>query len=151
MVKKTKNLKYYEGVGRRKTSVARVRLFLVGKEKELTVKSKKIKQGEIFVNEKPVDKFFPSLFFKAKYLQPLQLTNSEDRFAISVIVRGGGINGQLDAMILALSRALEKSDKETFRPLLKKAGLLTTDSRIRERRKTGRGGKARKAKQSPKR
>lgn len=151
MVKKTKNLKYYEGVGRRKTSVARVRLFLVGKEKELTVKSKKIKQGEIIVNGKPIDKFFPSLFFKAKYLQPLQLTNSEDRFAISVIVRGGGKNGQLDAMILALSKALEKSDKETLRPLLKKAGFLTTDSRIRERRKAGRGGKARKAKQSPKR
>jgi len=70
---------------------------------------------------------------------------------ISVNVTGGGVMGQLDAVTHGIARALAKVDKEEFRPVLKKAGLLTRDSRIRERRKVGMGGKARRKKQSPKR
>lgn len=151
MPKKVKNLQYYEAVGRRKSAVARVRLFLTGKEKSATVGGIKIKAGEIFVNKKPIANFFGSVAEREQYLQPLKLTNNSDRFAISVLVKGGGESGQLDAIVSGISRALEVLDKESYRPLLKKQGLLTRDSRIRERRKVGTGGKARRQKQSPKR
>lgn len=70
---------------------------------------------------------------------------------MTFFVQGGGKKGQLGAIIHGLARAIEKTDKETLRPILKKAGLLTRDSRTRERRKVGTGGKARRVKQSPKR
>ena len=99
----------------------------------------------------PIQQLFPSLYEKEYYSMPLKLTNSLDRFAVTVQIFGGGKKGQLDALVHGLSRALELVDKETFRPLLKKEGLLTRDPRKKERRKVGKGGKARKAKQSPKR
>ncbi len=143
---------YIESVGKRKEAVARVRLFMVkGKDKVVTIDGVKIKQGEIFVNKKPIEQIFASKAHKVQYLAPLKLVNAEGRFAISVIVKGGGSRGQLDALVHGLARALEKSDKENMRPLLKKAGLLTRDARIRERRKVGTGGRARRKKQSPKR
>jgi small subunit ribosomal protein S9 len=158
MAKKIKNLQYYEAIGRRKESLARVRLYLVsGKEKTVTVKSKeakeliKIKQGEIFVNHKPIASYFSSNAEKSQYLKPLKVTNNEDRFAVSVLIRGGGLVGQLEALVLGLSRAIEKADKDSYRPILKKEGFLTRDARTRERRKVGTGGKARRQKQSPKR
>lgn len=149
--KKEKTIHYYEGTGRRKEAVARVRLYIVGKDKTATVNGAKIKQGEIVVNKKPVDTFFHSLQEKIQYLAPFKLTNNEERFAVSVLIRGGGKKGQLEALIHGVARALEKSDKETLRPLLKKEGLLTRDPRVRERRKVGTGGKSRRVKQSPKR
>jgi len=151
MAKKTKNVKYYEAVGRRKSAVARVRLYVVNKEKIATIGEAKVKQGEILVGKKPIEKVFPLLSDKVTYLKPIKLVNCEDRFAISITVKGGGKIGQLEAISLSLSRALEKVDKETYRPILKKAGLMTVDARVRERRKVGTGGKARRAKQSPKR
>jgi small subunit ribosomal protein S9 len=151
MPKKTKDIHYYEAVGRRKEAVARVRLYIVGKDKSATINGTKVKQGEIIVNKMPLNKVFPAISEKPYFTQPLKLTNNEERFAISIIVRGGGRYGQLDAISLGLARALEKVDRETFRPPLKKAGLLTRDPRVRERRKVGTGGKARRAKQSPKR
>lgn len=151
MVKKIKNLKYYEAVGRRKEAVARCRLYLTAKDKTATLKEQKIKAGEIIINGQPVAKYFPRLAEKTKYLVPLKATASEERFAISILVKGGGQSGQLAAVILALARALEKVDKENNRPPLKELGLLRRDPRIRERRKVGTGGKARRAKQSPKR
>lgn len=151
MVKKTKSLKYYQGLGRRKEAVARVRLYIVGKEKTVDAVGTKIKKGEIFVNKKPYEQIFPSLAEKTILLKPLSLTASLDRFAISILVDGGGRTGQLEAVVLGLARALESSDKAGLRPGLKKAGLLTQDARVRERRKVGTGGKARRAKQSPKR
>jgi len=151
MPKKTKDVQYYEGVGRRKQSVARVRLHLVTKEKLATVGDKKLKAGEIYLNNKPIGQMFSSLYEQECYLMPLKLTNTVDRFAITIVVNGGGKRGQLDAVVHGLSRALELVDKETNRPLLKKEGLLKRDPRKKERRKVGRGGKARKAKQSPKR
>ncbi len=151
MAKKTKDVQYYEGIGRRKRSIARVRLHLVSKDKIAAVGDKKLKAGEIYLNDKPIQQTFPSLHEKEYYSIPLKLTNSLDRFAVTVKISGGGKKGQLDAIVHGLSRALELVDKETFRPLLKKEGLLTRDPRKKERRKVGKGGKARKAKQSPKR
>ena len=75
----------------------------------------------------------------------------ENKFAITVIVRGGGKFGQLDAMVLGIARALNQLDRDKFRPALKKQGFLTRDSITRERRIVGMGGKARRRKQSPKR
>lgn len=151
MPKKAKNLQYYEAIGRRKQSVARVRLFLATKDKAASLGDKKIKAGEIYLNGEPIEKRFSSLYEKETYLLPLKLTNTLDRFAISIFVKGGGKKGQLDAIVHGLSRALERADKETFRPPLKKEGLMTRDSRKKERRKVGTGGKARRRKQSPKR
>ncbi|KKQ02168.1 MAG: 30S ribosomal protein S9 [Candidatus Roizmanbacteria bacterium GW2011_GWA2_36_23] len=151
MPKKTKNIEYYEAVGRRKTSIARVRLYIVNKEKIAIVNGNKIKAGEIYINNKPAEKTFPALQEKEQYLLPLRLTQNEDRFAISILLRGGGRTGQVEAMVHGLSRALLHIEEATFKPLLRKEGLLTRDPRARERRKVGTGGKARRSKQSPKR
>lgn len=151
MPKKIKDVQYFEAVGRRKQSVARVRLHLVTKEKLAHLGDKKLKAGEIYLNNEPIEKFFSSVHQREYYLTPLKLTNTIDRFAITIMISGGGKKGQLDAIVHGLSRALLLVDKETFRPLLKKEGLLTRDPRKKERRKVGRGGKARKMKQSPKR
>jgi len=151
MVKKTKDLQYYEGVGRRKEAVARVRLHLLAKDKTVSVDGAKIKAGEVLINKKPANLTFSSVMEKTVYSAPLTLTQNENRFAITIMLRGGGKSGQLDAISLGLARALEKVDKETYRLILKKNGLFVRDSRTRERRKVGTGGKARRAKQSPKR
>ena len=151
MVKKVKNILYYEAVGRRREAVSRVRLYIVGKDNTVTIDGLKVKKGEIIVNKKPIEQVFSSLQEKIQYLNPFKITQSEERFAVSALVKGGGKNGQLGALIHAIARALEKTDKETMRPILKKSKLLTRDSRIRERRKVGTGGKARRVKQSPKR
>lgn len=157
MPRKTKDVQYYEAIGRRRESVARVRLYLLGKEKHVAVKSLtgtekiKMKGGEMMVNGKEYGKTFVVPFERAALLSPLKLTGTEDRFAISIRVEGGGRKGQLEACVHGLSRALNAVDRDGYRGALKKAGLLTRDSRIRERRKVGTGGKARRQKQSPKR
>ena len=151
MPKKTKDVQYYEGVGRRKTAVARVRLYITKRDKTATVGDKKINQGEFLVNDKPIDKIFSSKYEQKQYLRPLELTDNIGRFSISVKLMGGGKNSQLEAVVHGLSRALSLVDKDTYRPILKKEGSLTRDSRARERRSVGTGGKARRAKQSPKR
>ena len=151
MVRKQKGITFYESVGRRKEAVARIRLYITDKEKVVSVQTDKIKQGDIMVNHKLIQDVFPSLLEKVQYLKPLKLTNNESRFAISIVVKGGGKTSQLDAIIHGLSRAIEKVDKETYRPILKKERFLRRDPRTRERRKVGTGGKARRAKQSPKR
>lgn len=149
MVKKN-IIKYYESIGRRKSSIARVRLYIVGAQKEVMVKALKIKQGEMYANEKPINEYFRGEVSKIFYTYPFRLVDSENRFAVSIQVSGGGQIGQLSAVVLGLSRCLEKVNEE-YRPLLKKEGLLTRDARIKERRKVGTGGKARRKKQSPKR
>jgi len=157
MARKSKSFKYYQAIGRRKEAVARVRLYLVGSDKITTIKNPigegtiKIKQGEIYVNGNPIKKMFSSASDESKYLIPLKSTENENRFAISILIHGGGKNGQIDAIIHGLARAIEKIDKDQYRPTLKKMGLLTRDARTRERRKVGTGGKARRVKQSPKR
>jgi small subunit ribosomal protein S9 len=127
--------KYYEGIGRRKASVARVRLFAGS--------------GGVTVNERPVNDYFglPRLIDTA--LSPLKITQNESRFTVSVQVNGGGVVGQADAVSLGLARALLAAD-EGLKSALRKAGLLTRDPREKERKKPGLK-KARKAKQYTKR
>ncbi|MEK7597463.1 MAG: 30S ribosomal protein S9 [Patescibacteria group bacterium] len=151
MVKKAKDISYYEAVGRRKQSVARVRLYLTKKSAEVLVGKLKIKPGEIFINGKSVDETSFKIYKKMFLSLPLTLTKNENRFAVSIIVSGGGTTGQLDAMVHGISRALLIVDNDAYRPLLKANGLLTRDPRKKETRKVGTGGKARRMKQSPKR
>jgi len=151
MVKKIKELTYYEAVGRRKQSVARVRLYLIKKSAEVLVGKLKIKAGEIFINNKFIDETSFKTYKKMFLSFPLTLTKNEKRFAVSIIVKGGGTTGQLDAMVHGIARALLIVDKDAYRPLLKSNGLLTRDPRKKETRKVGTGGKARRMKQSPKR
>jgi len=151
MVKKAKDISYYEAVGRRKRSVARVRLYLIKKSAEVLVGKVKIKAGEIFINGKSIDETSFKAHKKNFLSMPLILTKNENRFAVSIIVSGGGTTGQLDAMVHGISRALLVVDNEAYRSLLKTNGLLTRDPRKKETRKVGTGGKARRMKQSPKR
>jgi len=129
---------FYQAIGRRKESTARVRLIVGG-------------TGEITVNNKPISQYFSGEIAKIAYLEPLKLTDSLNRFNITVKVRGGGLSGQLGAVIHGIARALEKINKDQYRPALKKAGLMTRDPRAKERRKAGYAHKARARKQSPKR
>jgi len=151
MAKKTKDINYYEAVGRRKQSVARVRLYLPKKKGEVLVNKLNIKAGEIYINGKSLEKSALKSYEKNFLSLPLTLTKNQDRFAISILVSGGGTTGQLDAVVHGLSRALLIVDNDAYRPLLKANGLLTRDPRKKETRKVGTGGKARRMKQSPKR
>ena len=109
-------------IGRRKTSVARIYLSK-GKDK-------------MIINGKDYKDYFPTTSLQYKIIQPFKLTNNLGKFNLSVNVYGGGITGQVEAIRLAISRALcEISDEN--RPLLKKEGLLTRDPRMVERKKFG--------------
>ncbi len=132
---------YIWAVGRRKRAVARVRLYS---------KDKKSQNVDIIVNNKPVGQYFHDPKAKLNYAEPLRITNTLDRYSITVKVLGSGLSSQLDAMLHGISRALIKADAE-HRPVLKKRGFLTRDPRERQRRMVGRGGKSRAKKQSPKR
>jgi len=136
MVKNSKQ-NYIYAVGRRKSASARVRLYL-GK-------------GDTTVNGKLISDYFPGKINQEFWSRPFRLVDALDKYYATVKVVGGGLRGQLDAVVLGISRALAKANKEEFHPILRKAGLLTRDSRVRERRKVGTGGKARREKQSPKR
>ena len=149
-VAKVDNVSYYEAVGRRKTASARARLYVLTGD-AMTIKSVEVKKGDMIVNGKPVEKFFPGEIYKKMYQEPFRTTNTMGRFAVSVTTEGGGLTGQLAATIHAISRALIKVDNEKFRPILKKRGFLMRDPRAKQRRKAGFAGKARARKQSPKR
>ena len=129
--------KFTYAVGRRRSASARVRLYR-GKEESL-------------VNDQPVDKYFPGVVSKTRWELPFKLTDTLGKHYVTVKVVGGGKNGQLDAAVHGIARALNAYNPEKYRPLLKAAGLLTRDARVRERRKVGTGGRARRKKQSPKR
>lgn len=150
VVTKEEKVSYYEAVGRRKTANARVRLYVIG-DTSVTVNGTKMEKGAMIVNGRPVENFFPGEVYKKMYLEPFRTTNTMNRFAVSVQTTGGGLSGQLAATIHAISRALEKVDKEKFRPILKKRGFMKRDPRAKQRRKAGFAGKARARKQSPKR
>ncbi|ADL68037.1 30S ribosomal protein S9 [Thermoanaerobacterium thermosaccharolyticum] len=123
------------GTGRRKTSVARVRL-MQGK-------------GNIIINGRPLDEYFGLDTLKYTVKQPLILTENIDKFDVIAKVEGGGLSGQAGAIRLGITRALMKADNE-LRPILKKAGFVTRDPRMKERKKYGLK-KARKAPQFSKR
>ncbi len=133
---KTKtDTRYIEAVGRRKTSVARVRIFAHG-------------EG-IVVNDKPYKTYFPTEEMQKIAEDAFRKTRPETRFSVSVHVRGGGIHSQAEALRHGLARALTLFDTE-LRTKLKKAGYLKRDARVKERRKFGLK-KARKAPQWAKR
>lgn len=142
---------FYFAVGRRKEAIARVRFYVTENETEITLGDKKYSKGQIIVNGRLIEKYFSGEISKKIYQEPLRTTNALNRFVITVRVTGGGLNGQLEAMVHGFARALEKVDKEKFRPILKKRGFMTRDPRAKQRRKAGFAGKARKRKQSPKR
>ena len=121
----------YSATGRRKSSVARVRL-VPG-------------EGKVIINGREMNDYFGLETLKLIVNQPLELTETKDKYDILVNVIGGGISGQAGAIRHGISRALCKVDEE-FRPALKKAGLMTRDPREKERRKYGLK-KARKASQ----
>lgn len=141
-LKPVASVSYYEAVGRRKVATARARLY---------VTHPSIEKGDIVVNSRPVTNYFPGEVYKKMYLEPFRTTNTIGRFSVSITVNGGGIPGQLGAVIHALARALQKVDMEKFRPILKKKGFMTRDPRAKQRRKAGYAHKARARKQSPKR
>lgn len=141
---------YYEAVGRRKESSARVRLYVVN-DAAITVGGVSVAKGAMIVNGKQVEQYFPGEVFKKMYQEPFRTTNTLGRFAVTVKVVGGGLVGQLSSVIHGISRALEKVDREKFRPILKKRGFMKRDPRAKQRRKAGFAGKARARKQSPKR
>jgi small subunit ribosomal protein S9 len=114
--------KYFEGVGRRKESSARVRIYL--------------EAGPLTVNGKPAKEYFTRLGDLDKAFSGLQATGREGQMAVSVVVTGGGVTGQTEAVRNGLARALVKMD-ETLRPGLRKSGMLTRDDRMKERKKPG--------------
>lgn len=141
---------YYEAVGRRKNATARVRLHVV-KDESVMIGSVDVAKGNMIVNGLPIEQYFPGEVAKKMYQEPFRTTNTIGRFSVSIVVTGGGNAGQLGAAIHGLARALEKVDKEKFRPILKKRGLMTRDPRKKQRIMAGFAHKARARKQSPKR
>ena len=113
---------YFYGTGRRKSSVARVRLYPGS--------------GKITINGRDIDDYFGLETLKLIINQPFGVTNTAGKFDIVANVKGGGISGQAGAIRHGVSRALLLAD-ETYRPLLKKAGFLTRDPRMKERKKYG--------------
>jgi small subunit ribosomal protein S9 len=149
-VKKQQKRDYTYAVGRQREAVARVRLYAHVKD-DAKWGDTPLKKEQILVNGKPVEYYFPGPVAKAQYMLPFTLTDTFSKYAITVKVAGGGRNGQLDAATQGFARALVAIDPQKYRSVLKSAGLLTRDARVRERRKVGTGGKARRKKQSPKR
>ena len=114
---------YFYGTGRRKSSVARVRVYKG--------------TGKIIINDRPIDDYFGLETLKLIVRQPLVLTGTDDKFDVICRVAGGGVTGQAGAIRHGISRALLQYDTENLRPLLKKAGFLTRDPRMKERKKYG--------------
>lgn len=142
--KTTSKANYTYAVGRRKTANARVRIY-----KSASVPG--FDGVQLVVNGKAAEAYFPGETAKATYRKPFIITETLTKMSASVVVAGSGKMGQLDAVVHGLARALSLLDRESFRATLKTAGLLTRDARTRQRRMVGTGGKARRAKQSPKR
>ncbi len=113
---------YFYGTGRRKSSVARVRLYPG--------------TGKITINGRDIDNYFGLETHKLIINQPFGVTSTMGKYDIVANVNGGGISGQAGAIRHGVARALLLAD-DTYRPLLKKAGLLTRDSRMKERKKYG--------------
>jgi len=133
--KEKKETRYIEAIGRRKEAVTRVRL-----SKETP---------GLIINNKTLEQYFPLLSMQNKVLSPFKETKIENKFFISIKVKGGGITGQAEAIRLGISRCLAQIN-EKIKPLLREKGLLTRDSRVVERKKYGLK-KARRAPQWQKR
>lgn len=115
--------RYYEGIGRRKESTARVRI--------------SPGSGQFLVNEKPLNEYFPRLGDAKSILVPLNIVGEDvSKLDISVLVKGGGVTGQTGAVQLGIARALLVMNPD-YRPALRKGGVLTRDARVKERKKPG--------------
>ncbi len=114
--------KFYNGLGRRKSSVARVRMTSG--------------TGKIIVNGVEVSEYMPSATLLIDLKQPLELTETTDKFDIFVNATGGGFSGQAGAIRLGITRALMEANEE-YRKILKPAGMVTRDARVKERKKYG--------------
>lgn len=125
----------YKGLGRRKTSIAKV-LMVPGK-------------GKVLVNDKPLKDYFPNNLIIQEIMQPFQVTNTMNSFDVKAKVFGGGFTGQAGAMRLGIARALITTNND-FKLILKKEKLLTRDPRAKERKKYGKYG-ARRSPQFTKR
>jgi small subunit ribosomal protein S9 len=117
------SVQYYEGVGRRKEATARVRVMSGS--------------GRFIINEKNAEDYFPRIGDLESVLAPVS-TAGQDRATldITVIVKGGGVSGQVDSVQLGMARALQKMDPD-FGPLMRRGGFLTRDPRVKERKKPG--------------
>ncbi len=115
---------YHYGTGRRKHSVARVRIYPNG-------------TGKITINGRDIDDYFGLETLKLIVRQPMELTGTSAQFDIETTVAGGGVTGQAGAIRHGISRALCQYNSEELRPILKKAGFLTRDPRMKERKKYG--------------
>jgi len=127
---------YTYAVGRRKTSVAQVRLYQDA--------------GPVIVEDKLIEDAFPFSTWQQIINEPFTVTNTQGKFRVVAKVKGGGVSGRAGAIRHGISRALAEIDNGRYRDELKKAGLLTRDARVKERKKPGLKG-ARKAKQYTKR
>lgn len=131
--------KYIYAIGRRKKSVAQVKLY----------PSEKAGENDLVVNKKKMKEYFPTLMLQNIFTAPFRTTGTINKFKAAVQVRGGGFRGQAEATRLAISRALVEFNKD-FKKSLRDVGFLTRDARIVERKKPGLK-KARKAPQWAKR
>ena len=118
---------YFYGTGRRKSSVARVRLFPGG-------------TGEIKINNRTIDNYFGLETLKMVCRQPFEVTGTEGKFDVECTVTGGGFTGQAGAIRHGIARALLQADSDQYRAALKAAGFLTRDPRMKERKKYGAEG-----------
>ncbi|MEX0934395.1 MAG: 30S ribosomal protein S9 [Candidatus Saccharimonadales bacterium] len=129
-------MKYYYGIGRRKEAVVTARIYSSGDK-------------GIWVGDKKAEEYFSHDELLGRINQPLKLLDKEDKYRITLLVKGGGISGQADAARLAIANALVAMDEE-LRSTLKRAGYIKRDSRVKERKKYGLK-RARKAPQFTKR
>jgi small subunit ribosomal protein S9 len=136
MAKTTSKNSYTRSLGRRKSAVATIKLFS-GK-------------GDSTVNGLSLEKYFPTKTEKIVFDKPFEITKTIGKYHFQAKIVGGGKTGQVQALSLAISRCLVKIN-DTFKSDLRTNGLLTVDSRVKERRMVGTGGKSRRQKQSPKR
>ena len=116
--------KYYEGIGRRKSASARVRLHPGG-------------SGVVTVNDAPAEEYLSKFGAIEEIMKPLVMVGQERAYDITVKVNGGGLSGQTDAIRLGIARALLEVDEDQFRPTLRPSGMLTRDPREKERKKPG--------------
>jgi len=135
-------------VGRRREAIARVRLY---NTPSITMKGEEYRRGDVIVNQKAVGTYFSFKAYQPVIAKFFDATGAKEKFIYSIKVEGGGLHGQLEAVLHGIARALDKVDREKYHSALKDNGYLTRDARVRERRKVGTGGKARRRKQSPKR
>ncbi|MCE2465073.1 MAG: 30S ribosomal protein S9 [Dehalococcoidia bacterium] len=130
MVQENARERYYYGTGKRKTAIAKVRLYVAAGGGAAST------AAQYQINSKPLDEYFPWQSWQNSVQEPLRVTGNVGKFNVVARVLGGGISAQADAVRHGISRALVVYD-ETHKPALRKNGLLTRDARIKESKKYG--------------